>query len=128
MSDADTKGPDATDPTEEDGEVSLHAAETPTAVWDEDALRAAGLDIPDESDESAPATMPAVGGQTSNTIEVASQLDPGVSNSVPPNEYRSGGRSTAPVVRPAPGLSWPATIALALVLGTVVYFLVRLIR
>jgi len=76
------------------------AADAPTAVWDEESLRAAGVEMPAQ-EEAKQGTAPP-------QIETVSD---------------TGGMG-----RRAGGLSWPLTIALAVGLGLAVYFLVRFLR
>jgi len=79
-----------------------HAADLPTAVWDEDSLRAAGVELPSPEEGDAP-------------------------RGAAPPQVQTVPETDAP--RPARReLSWPITIGLALVLGGAVYFLVRFLR
>ena len=113
----------------ESAEAFLHAAESPTAVWDEDALRAAGLEVPEgDEEESAPATAPDMAALPSATVEVAVDLhEEAEGTGSEPRETDPRPVTHAPRPEP-PGLSWPATLAIAAALGVVVYFLVRMLR
>lgn len=99
-------------------ELDKSAADDPTAVWDEQALRDAGLDeLRDEQAVAAPATGPDVKGDSTQSVVVGRGGAPG---------FRARQQATRPP--PSQGLSWPMTIALALALGAAVYFLVRLLQ
>jgi len=105
------------EPVDEDRES--HAADDPTAVWDEDSLRAAGLEElakgKAESDRPAPATGRGVKGEDDSSIIVTQKGTAGE-----PSRQAAGPKSAA--------LSWAITIALAAGLGLAVYFLVRMLR
>ncbi len=105
-------------PADEDDFKS--AADDPTAMWDEGALRAAGMsEIAGGKPTSlapAPATGPDVKGDARESVVVGGERE---------RTKRSGSPAQT---RPSQGLSWPATVALALALGAVVYFVVRLFK
>jgi hypothetical protein len=94
------------------------AADDPTAMWDDAALKEAGLDElagrTDARDAAGPATSYGVRGDRRNSVELGDRED-----------ARSS-RGAAPKARG--GLSWPVTVILALALGVAVYFLVRMLR
>ncbi|MFT3924687.1 MAG: hypothetical protein QM778_19260 [Myxococcales bacterium] len=111
------------DGDDSDDGSSGNAADDPTAVWDAEALRKAGLDelgpLP-EHVQTAPATHATDANRTAPSMVV----DP-----------RATGAHEAP--RPAAAgsakeaskeLSWPATMGLALGLGGLVYLLIRFLR
>jgi hypothetical protein len=103
----------------DDDDLSGTAADDPTAVWDAEALRKAGLDelgpLP-EHVETAPATQASAAVRTAPSIVV----DPKATGShqvAPPQQARASKE-----------LSWPATVGLAVALGGVVYALIRFLR
>ncbi|MGF1467336.1 MAG: hypothetical protein ACFCGT_14515 [Sandaracinaceae bacterium] len=91
--------------------VPRYAADEPTAMWDDESLRHEGYGDLADHHAQAPAAAPTA----------ATHPDP----SRPTPVQLTG---TGPSLRPRRGLSWTATVALALVLGTAVFFLVRLLR
>lgn len=106
------------DGDDEDDAFSANAADDPTAVWDAEALRKAGLDelgpLPEQV-ETAPAT------QASSAVRTAPSMvvDPKATGAhAIPAQPRAGSKE----------LSWPATVGLALGLGGVVYALIRFLR
>lgn len=114
----------------DDGES--HAADEPTAVWDESALRAAGLTDLLNKRKSEPPPPPATKSTAPQrpSIEVSEEMAraaaglPAVEPVEPP---------PPPVMEPAPeqpsgGLGWGATLGLAVVLGAIVYVLIRFIK
>jgi hypothetical protein len=102
----------------DDSELPANAADEPTAVWDAELLRQAGLDalgpLPDPS-IPPPATPTSAAVQTAPSIMV----DPRTSGAQP---------ITTGKPRPPKELSWRATLGLALGLGTIVYALIRFLR
>lgn len=104
-------------PTDQEADSStLHAADEPTAVWDAEMLRQAGLgdlsQVP-EPKEPPPAT-PAAAAETAPSIVIEPSAQ-------------------APKPQPAPAkglaqLSWTATLALAAGLGSLVYLAIRFLR
>jgi hypothetical protein len=106
------------DGNNDDDDLSGSAADDPTAVWDAEALRKAGLDelgpLP-EHVETSPATPASAAVRTAPSMVV----DPKATGShqVAPPQARAGKE-----------LSWPATVGLALALGGVVYALIRFLR
>lgn len=103
------------------------AADDPTAVWDEAAMREAGLgelaDKPPPAAETAPATKPGVKGEDRSSVVV----------SVAPQGRTSLGPALRPSIAPVPkkkggGLTWPVTFVLAAFLFAAVFALVRFLR
>ena len=93
-------------PVRDEDESGQHAADEPTAMWDEDALAKLGLNTP------APEAKPKTG--------------PGLSVSVETSPHAA---STATAPKPkSPVMGWVITIGLALLLGVGVYFAVRALR
>ncbi|MFK7999790.1 MAG: hypothetical protein AB8H86_09340 [Polyangiales bacterium] len=88
----------------------LHAADEPTAMWDEGSLRDLGLDIPIEQKETGPATT-GTGAHRAIGVELTSGPSPA---------------SAKP--KGSSALHWIVTIALAVGLGVGVFFLVRMFR
>lgn|GEM_PF-4082945 len=101
-----------------DDASSATAADDPTAVWDADALRRAGLDelgpLP-EHVETAPATQASSAARTAPSMLV---------------DRRATGSHDVPQAPTsnARELSWPATMGLALGLGGLVYAVIRFLR
>ena len=105
---------------DDDLEAESHAADEPTAVWDETALRAAGLtDLLKrrEQEADAPPATPSVAPSAESSIVIDEGVDPALSQVI-----------AADPATPAKGLGWAATLAIAVVLGGVVYYLIRLLR
>jgi hypothetical protein len=124
---------------------ATHAADEPTAVWDFEALRKAGLSevaqLP-EAKETGPAT-PADGmaQKRASMIVEDEKLDDAPA---PPAEARGSAReqnqeaSVAPVApqlaRPAPqapgdeGMGWLSLMALAALFGAIAYAAIRFLR
>jgi hypothetical protein len=124
-------GSDIDDPSE-----STHAADEPTAVWDFEALRKAGLSeiaqLP-EAEESGPAT-PADGMASKRaSIIVEGDKGPEVIGAAPAPETPLP--PVAPqLARPAPqlagneGMSWVSLMGLSLLFGAIAYFAIRFLR
>ena len=94
----------------------MHAADEPTAVWDEQSLRAAGLNDllgPRASEPPPPPATPA-NAQSDPSIVIDRQLS-----------GASAQRASTPADA---GFGWPATVGIAVVLGAIVYVLVRLAK
>lgn len=97
------------------------AADEPTAMWDDSLLKESGYDALAEHRaaepraETGPATQREVKGDVAGKVTVSGEL--------------TGGHPAqpAPAARP-PWISWVVTLALAVLLGGVAYFVVRLIR
>ena len=139
------------DPPDSDGDdlpdEERHAADDPTAVWDAESLRAAGLEdvlAKPETDPPPAATAPQTKGQESGpsiVAEGAVEAAPG-SGPKPASRDRADATPREPhrVERPTPRpparteapqaseLSWGATIALAVGLAAIVYFAVRFLK
>jgi hypothetical protein len=91
---------------------SMHAADEPTAMWDGDSLQELGLDGLHEPKPPATAGTGAGG-------SVQIDLGPAGSSSQAPSPAKSG--MSGP-------MGWAVTLLAAGVLGTAVFFLVRLLR
>jgi hypothetical protein len=103
---------------DEEDAFSGNAADDPTAVWDAEALRQAGLDdlgpLP-EHVETGPATSASAAIRTAPSVVV----DPRATGAhISAAEPRASKKE----------LSWPATVGLALGLGGIVYALIRFLR
>ena len=112
------------DPLDESGS---HAADEPTAVWDADSLREAGLAELLEQEE-AEALAPATPGATSRdaSIQIADELAPAGQAVSGPTPAR---QSAASMEAPAPkGMGWGAALSIALALGGAVYALIRFLK
>lgn len=98
------------------------AADEPTAMWDESALRDQGFADAAEAARAAsgPATAPRVGGDDRATVQAPTMPAP----TLPAPTMQATPRASAPS---GGGLSWPLTIAIACVVAVVVYFAVRLL-
>ena len=109
--------------SDDDPDGESHAADEPTAVWDESALRAAGLgDIISrrEAEQPAPPATPV----TPRRADASIVIDEAVAGP-PPAALRAKMASQAPAGR---GLGWAATIIIAVILGAVMYALIRHFR
>jgi hypothetical protein len=97
------------------------AAEEPTAMWSDHALRDQGYEDLAEHrkveprQETGPATRLDVGGTANSRVELGSELTGG-HPALKPRRARKG------------GVSWAVTIALAVGLSVTVFFLVRFLR
>jgi hypothetical protein len=91
----------------DEDDTGQHAADEPTAMWDEEALAKLGL-----ATSSAPKAAPAKGPGLAVSVETAT-----------PAATASGGAKPK-----SPVLGWVVTLALALALGVAVYFVVRALR
>lgn len=110
---------------DESGESS-HAADEPTAVWDMEALRKAGLselaNLP-EAPASTPAT-PAEGiAQRPSIIVEAEQNQAAASKAA-----ATAPRPPAPAAQDAGSTGWAGLIALAVLLAGVAYLAIRFLR
>jgi hypothetical protein len=120
------------DAADGDSSESTHAADEPTAVWDFEALRKAGLSeiaqLP-EQPETGPAT-PADGMAARASIIVDGEKGADAGGAA-----RAPDAAAAPVrLRPASqaaandGLSWVSLIALAALCGALAYAAIRFLR
>jgi hypothetical protein len=113
----------------DDGES--HAADEPTAVWDESALRAAGLtDLfsKRKSEPPPPPATPAAVSADRPSIEVSDDMRPDAATPVAQAPEPEPPRIAEPADPPAPGMGWASTLALAIVLGAIVYALIRYVK
>ncbi len=109
------------EPEEQNAEGESHAADEPTAVWDESALRAAGLGDLLHRRVSDPPNAPATSG-------------PGAAN--PPSIVVDQSISASPLEPAVPAsrvparrdLGWGSTLLIAIGLGALVYLAIRLFR
>jgi hypothetical protein len=116
----------AHDDQDEDFVGESHAADEPTAVWDEKSLRAAGLsDILGKrpSEPPLPPATPA-GGMTQDPSIV-------VDTTIGPNARPQASAPEQPAeladARPN-GMGWPTTVGIAVGLGALVYIVIRLLK
>lgn len=119
----DKRAPDEIE-DEDDGES--HAADEPTAVWDESALRAAGLTDLLNKRKSEPPPPPATPATALDrpSIEVSEEMARALARAPePPREAEP-----AASVPARAELGWGATLALAVVLGGLVYALIRYVK
>lgn len=109
---------DASTPTREsmDSDSGLHAADEPTAMWDESALLDAGFgEVAAKPISIAPpATAPSVGGDDRSSVIVGNT-----------GRHRAMARAPRQV---SAGMSWGVTVGLAVAVGSAVYFLVRALK
>ena len=137
----DQHGAPDTDDPDDDAQAESHAADEPTAVWDESALRAAGLgDLwrkrePEQASKPAtPAAAGAAAATPSIVIEetlagpAAAPLATAASATAAVNAPAVKGPATPVAPAPSKGLGWGATIAIAIALGAVAYALIRFLR
>jgi hypothetical protein len=121
------RAPHELDDEFDDGES--HAADEPTAVWDESALRAAGLtDLLKKrgSEPPPPPATPAREVQSDPSIVIEQDL---AAPAVAPDEPAEAAPAAAPAAVPASGgLGWGATVAIAVAVGAIVYLLIRLVK
>ncbi|MDB4974469.1 MAG: hypothetical protein JWN48_2810 [Myxococcaceae bacterium] len=117
---------------DEDDDGESHAADEPTAVWDENALRAAGLgDLWRKREPEAPApaatpTQPRSHADPSIVIE-----DLGLQPAPAVPEVEPLPVMTKAALQPATargGLGWGSTLGLALALGALAYALIRFFK
>lgn len=125
------------EPGDIDDPESTHAADEPTAVWDMEALRRAGLSeiaqLPEEP-ETGPATP--ADGMASRRASIIVEGDKGPEvEGVAPAPETPLPPVAPPLARPAPqhgsanqGLSWVTLIALAALFGAIAYAAIRFLR
>jgi hypothetical protein len=115
---------------DDDGES--HAADEPTAVWDESALRAAGLTDLLNKRKSDPPPPPATKSTVPDrpSIEVSEDVARAAAAELAASRVTNPEPMPAAEPAPAPqgGLGWGATLGLAVVLGAIVYVLIRLLK
>jgi len=116
----DHNAPPGLDDDDDELDGESHAADEPTAVWDENALRAAGLTDLLKRHDAEPAAPPATR-STAPGPESSIVVDEDVAPELPQVILADPGE-------PARGLGWFATLAIAIVLGGAVYLLIRLLR
>ncbi len=112
---------------DEDDDGESHAADEPTAVWDESALRAAGLTDLLSKRKSDPPPAPATKStmpdrpsiEVSQDVSLQAQLVP------PVQEPQFVAEPAAP---PSNSMGWGATLGLAVLLGAVVYAVIRFVK
>lgn len=113
---ADEKHGNPGDPADDDLDASASGADEPTAMWDFEELRKAGLNelgpLP-EHDATPPVTQGLAASATAPSIVVE------------PEATRA--RSAVRAAQPSTELSWPVTVSIALVLGGAVYALIRFV-
>ncbi|MDB4988213.1 MAG: hypothetical protein JWN04_3391 [Myxococcaceae bacterium] len=109
----------------EDDDGESHAADEPTAVWDENALRAAGLgDLwrKREAEPVAPATPPAVPPSAKDASIV-------IEDSIAEQPVAVMAKIAPQAPQPqSSGLGWGATISVAVALGAIAYALIRYLK
>lgn len=108
-----------------------HAADEPTAVWDEKSLRAAGLtDLLGKrpSEPPPPPATPASGITQDPSIVVDTTIGPNARpQASAPNAPQK--HAAQPVVDArANAMGWPTTVGIAIGLGALVYILIRLLK
>lgn len=120
----------------DDPSESSHAADEPTAVWDFEALRKAGLSeiaqLP-EAQASSPATP--ADGMASKRASIIVEGDKGPEIAgAPPAPETPMPPVAPPLARPAPqmagdeSMSWVSLMALAVLFGAVAYAAIRFLR
>lgn len=105
---------------DDDDDPSAHAADDPTAMWDEDSLAALGLGRP-STESAATASKPA----TASKRGANSSVEVTLGTAEDPTQGRVGHQTPA---SRGGGLSWSVTILLAIVLAVSVYLAIRYLR
>jgi hypothetical protein len=117
------------DPADFDDTGDSHAADEPTAVWDMETLRKAGLgdlaNLP-EGPDAAPAT-PAVGMSRPSMI-VDEQAEAAAKAAAAAQAAAASRDNSAPNAQPAQSGSWWSLVAMAIALGAAAYFVIRALR
>lgn len=113
------------DPDDDDDGES-HAADEPTAVWDESALRAAGLSDLFAKRDSAPPPPPATAPVSASAHDQSIVVDQ--ESLVPKSPATPVPQAPAPAAPQPGGLGWGATLAIAVALGALVYGLIRYLK
>jgi hypothetical protein len=114
---------------DESGE-STHAADEPTAVWDVETLRKAGLsDLVEkpESEPPGPAT-PADEAVKRPSIIVEEKPSDKAAEDKPSDKAAVIPQHAPRAAEPPKGLGWPSLVGLAVLLGASAYFLLRFLR
>ena len=130
MTSDNKRAPHDVDDDDYDGES--HAADEPTAVWDESALRAAGLsDLLSKKRDSEPppppATAPSAATRTESSIVIdVGSMEPKEPLDTAPKLATPVPRASAPAAEG--GLGWGATLSIAVALGAIVYALIRYLK
>ena len=109
---------------DDDDDGESHAADEPTAVWDESALRAAGLSDLLHKRDSEPPPPPATSPTPSSTTDPSIVIDP---STLAPKVATPVPQSTPQAANDG-GLGWGATLGLAVALGAIVYALIRFVK
>jgi hypothetical protein len=110
----------------DDSSETSHAADEPTAVWDVEALRKAGLsEVLDAPDTSRGPATPAVGIEIERPSIIVEQ-----EAARPNNSPRAGAPARRAALRKAAQteVGWASLIAMAAVLGVIAYAVMRLLR
>jgi hypothetical protein len=118
-------------PEDMDDDGESHAADEPTAVWDESALRAAGLSDLLNKRKSDPPPPPATPSSLPDrpSIELSEEVARAAMEApVPPAAPLPPEPQQVLASAPPPGLGWGTTLALAIVLGGLVYALIRYLK
>jgi hypothetical protein len=114
--------PVAHDPKSDD-DLQTSAADDPTAMWDEDSLKDLGLDdIAERHSSRPPGPKPVAAAPVAAAVAPANRLGHSTDPRVGPMVRRR------PPPKRSGGMSWTLTIALAVALGTAVYYFVRLLK
>jgi hypothetical protein len=109
----------------DDSSETSHAADEPTAVWDVEALRKAGLsEVLDAPDTSRGPATPAVGMEIERPSMIVEQ------EAARPSVPRGAAPARRAAVRKAAqtDVGWASLIAMAAVLGVIAYAVMRLLR
>jgi hypothetical protein len=109
MSEGDTRK----DEPPPDSGVLRSAADEPTAMWDEEALRREGFEALIRAPSSSNGSLPA-------SVRSEGVEDPAKAHGQPP-------ATTPPSPAPGKGLTWPVTITLAIAVAIVTFVVVRLL-
>lgn len=116
----------APDEIEDEDDSESHAADEPTAVWDESALRAAGLTDLFNKRKSDPPPPPATPATPADrpSIEVSEEM----ARALAPAPEAAREAQPVASVPAGGGMGWGATLALAVLLGGLVYGLIRFVK
>jgi hypothetical protein len=111
---------------EMDDDASGSAADDPTAVWDVETLRKAGLDELSKLEPTATPAVTAAVKSTGPSIVIDVQVDDAPAPAAANAPQAAGVKTPAPPPRKEMG--WATTVGLAAGLGAVVYAIIRLLR